>query len=127
MLLDTHVILWALANDYRLSDKARAVIKRAQQRFYSSVNLWEIGIKMGLGRGDFQLEADWSRSIPGEMALRGFKRIGIEPNHCSRVANLPKHHRDPFDRMLIAQAVELRCPIVSCDEKFDLYPVERIW
>lgn len=127
MLLDTHVILWALSNDSRLSDKAIVTIKRAETKFYSSVNLWEIGIKLGLNRDDFQLQPDWSRSILQIMTLHRFKRIGIEPNHCERVAELPQHHKDPFDRMLIAQAIELQCPIISCDEKFDQYKIQRIW
>ena len=127
MLLDTHVILWALANDSRLSAKAISFIQKSQTMFYSSVNLWEIGIKLGLGREDFQLQPNWSQSILETMTRHKFKRIGIEPNHCECVARLPQHHKDPFDRMLIAQAMELQCPILSCDEKFDHYDIQRIW
>ena len=127
MLLDTHVILWALANDSRLSEKAISFIQKSQTMFYSSVNLWEIGIKLGLGREDFQLQPNWSQSILETMTRHKFKRIGIELNHCECVARLPQHHKDPFDRMLIAQAMELQCPILSCDEKFDHYEIQRIW
>lgn len=103
LLLDTHVALWALSDDPRLSQRARALIADpANDVLVSAVSLWEIAIKHALGRGDMP--------ISGDQALDWFRQAGyallpIAPDHAAAVEHLPDHHRDPFDRLLVAQAI----------------------
>lgn len=103
LLLDTRVALWALTDDPRLSERARALIADpANDVLVSSASVWEIAIKHALGRGDMP--------ISGDQALDWFRRAGyqllpIAPEHAAAVEHLPDHHRDPFDRMLVAQAM----------------------
>jgi PIN domain nuclease of toxin-antitoxin system len=126
-LLDTHVLLWVLSGDPRLSSRAREVYENADDLAFSQVSLWETGIKLGLGREDFELEEDWWRNIAETLVRQGVQRLDVEPRHCRIVATLPLHHRDPFDRMLLAQAIETGSRLVSADAKFDAYDVERLW
>lgn len=96
ILLDTHVLLWTRLTPRRLNGRERAAIRDASQRFVSIVSLWEIGILLSLSR----VTADPHLfQIP-----QGFELLQVLPEHCEAVASLPQHHRDPFDRMLIAQA-----------------------
>jgi PIN domain nuclease of toxin-antitoxin system len=103
LLLDTHVVLWALTNDPRLSRRARALIEDpANDVLVSAASVWEIAIKHALGRGDMP--------ISGDQALDWFRQAGyallpIAPDHAAAVEHLPDHHRDPFDRLLVAQAI----------------------
>lgn len=102
LLLDTHVALWAIADSPRLSDQARRLILTPRATIWiSAASIWEIAIKHGLGRGDMP--------ISGEEAVRYFRAAGyqflpVEPEHAAAVEDLPRHHHDPFDRLLIAQA-----------------------
>jgi len=103
LLLDTHVALWALTDDPRLSQRARALIEDpANDVLVSAASVWEIAIKHALGRGDMP--------ISGDQALDWFRRAGyqllpIAPEHVAAVEHLPDHHRDPFDRLLVSQAI----------------------
>lgn len=127
VLLDTHALLWALSGDPRLSKKARRIYDTEKDLAFSMVSLWEIGIKLGLQRKDFALAENWWRSIPQELVAQGAVRLDVDPEHCRIVAGLPMHHRDPFDRMLIAQAMSTRRSLLSIDTKFDDYAVRRVW
>ena len=127
LLLDTHTILWALTDDPRLSDTARAEYSSCEHLYFSVVSLWEIGIKLGLNRPDFQLAENWWQVIPETLTRSGVARLDIAPVHCKRVASLPPHHRDPFDRLLVAQAFELEAGFLSKDQKMDAYGVQRVW
>ena len=127
LLLDTHAILWMIANDPRLSENARRIILTVGDLAWSTSSLWEIGIKLSLNRRDFVLGASWERLIPEEMTRNAIQRLDLQPAHCAAVSKLPWHHRDPFDRLLIAQA---RCEgrqLLSCDPMLDGYGVERVW
>jgi PIN domain nuclease of toxin-antitoxin system len=126
-LLDTHTVLWALSNDPRLSKRAAQTYESAEKGYFSVVTLWEIGIKLGLHRPDFELSPGWEQQIPSELTRLGFDRLDIEAKDCLQVSHLPQHHKDPFDRMLIAQATRRNLKIISKDEKFDAYAVERVW
>jgi PIN domain nuclease of toxin-antitoxin system len=126
-LLDTHALIWALSGDDRLSARARKEYEGSGELFFSVLSLWEIAVKLALQRSDFELDKNWWKEIPKQLVAQGVKRLDVEPEHCRQVSSLPLHHRDPFDRMLIAQAICLKASIVSVDEKFDDYRVKRIW
>ena len=127
MLLDTHCLLWALSGDSRLSESARRHYESDTYLCYSVVSLWEIGIKLGWTRKDFRLEETWWRSIPQTLAAQGIDCLHVEAEDRRDVAKLSLHHRDPFDRMLVVQAMRKDVPILSADPKLDAYPVDRIW
>ena len=128
-LLDTMTVLWMAVSPQRLSPKARAVLldEKAAIRF-TIVNLWEIGIKMSVGGyPDFQVPRDWERAIPDGLRSQGFEMLAVEPTDCRRIETLPFHHRDPFDRMIVAQALARDLQVLGTDERFDAYGVDRIW
>lgn len=127
LLLDTHALLWMVGDDERLSGSARARITGAEELAWSVVSLWEIGLKLSLRRMDFRLRAGWERLIGEEMRRNGIVRIDLQPSHCGAVAKLPWHHRDPFDRMLVAQAGIEKWALLSRDAQLDGYGVERVW
>jgi len=127
VLLDTHALLWIVAGDLRLSAKARRTYQNAESLYFSGASLWEIGIKLGLGRKDFSLSDNWWKEIPVEMTQQGAVRLDVTAEHCREVARLPLHHRDPFDRMLVAQALLEGCHLLSIDPQLDHYAVERVW
>jgi PIN domain nuclease of toxin-antitoxin system len=125
-LLDAHAFLWFIAGDPTLSNTARSVIEQqTQKRLLSVASLWEIAIKHSLGR--LKLAASFNQIIPSQLNANGVGLLGIELEHLETLVTLPFHHRDPFDRLLIAQAMVERIPIVSVDAALDAYPVTRIW
>jgi PIN domain nuclease of toxin-antitoxin system len=122
LLLDTHALLWALEDSPRLSPSARAaIVDRANIVQVSVVSGWEIAIKQGLGR------LDAPDDLEGALDAAGFTRRLVTFADARRVGALPTLHRDPFDRMLVAQALEDGVPLVSCDPEIARYPVARIW
>jgi PIN domain nuclease of toxin-antitoxin system len=125
LLVDSHVVLWWFSRSRQLSALARDSVSDPQNRVYvSAVVAWELAIKVNLGKLDAQeLVAD----MPTLLFEEGFHRLAISMDHALRAGMLPRHHTDPFDRMLIAQAQALNCPIVSADKVFDAYGVRRIW
>lgn len=121
LLLDTHVLLWWLANNSRLSAYTRAAIADPDnQVFVSAVSAWEIEIKRAIGK----LEAP--EDLLGAIAANDFERLDIKIEHSLRLRELPLHHNDPFDRMLIAQALYEDLTLLSGDKKIALYEVPRI-
>ncbi len=126
LLLDTHVFLWTLIEDKRLSRKARrAFLDTKNQLYLSAVSLWEIGIKVSLGK--LALRDGWLTLIGNEMKRNTIQWLNIEMPHCEQVSRLPFHHRDPFDRMLIAQAMVERMAVMTGDARFSDYGVVRVW
>lgn len=126
ILLDTHAFLWFIAGSDELSDKAREHIEDENNRvFLSAASLWEMAIKVSLGK--LTLSEPFETLIPEQLALNGVEILGITVAHTTQVANLPFHHRDPFDRLIIAQALEEQLPVISVDGAFDEYGVKRIW
>jgi PIN domain nuclease of toxin-antitoxin system len=126
LLLDTHAFLWFIAGSERLSATARELIEdSANQPFLSAASLWEMAIKLSLGR--LQLGRPFDDLIPEQMDLNGIQLLGIELEHVTPVTTLPFHHRDPFDRLLVAQAMVQQMPVVSADPAFDAYSIERLW
>jgi PIN domain nuclease of toxin-antitoxin system len=126
LLLDTHTFIWFIMGSPNLSPDARALIEDlANEKLLSVASLWEIAIKLSIGK--LTLSAPFDVLIPQQLSLNGFELLNIEIDHASVVATLPFHHRDPFDRLLIAQAMVENMPVVSIDAIFDAYPVTRLW
>jgi len=126
VLLDTHTFLWWITDDRRLSLRARGIISNEENElFISAATGWEIAIKVRLGRLD--LPDDPERFVPAQLRMNALKPLPIGMNHALRVSSLPDHHRNPFDRMLIAQAQVEGMPIVSADPNIQKYQVEVIW
>lgn len=126
-LMDTHVVLWFLSGDKRLSGSALKIIQSEEEIYFSPVSLWEIGIKLGLGRSGFVLAEDWWRTIPRGLTNQRINRLEVMPEDYREVARLPLHHRDPFDRMLIVQASNNNCSIISADRQLNKYKVKVMW
>lgn len=126
LLLDTHAFLWFIMGSPNLSAAARALIEDgANENFLSVGSLWEIAIKVSIGK--LSLAAPFDVLIPRQLGLNGIALLNVSTDHAAAVAALPFHHRDPFDRLLIAQAMVERVPVVSVDTAFDAYPVKRLW
>lgn len=126
-LLDTHAMLWMLYGDKRLRKSARQRIDDELPVYYSTVSFFEIAIKRAGPGFDFVIEDDWDLLLPRELTKVEVLRIDLEAPDCRRMEDLPPHHPDPFDRMLIAQALQRRIGIISKDAIFDEYPVLRAW
>lgn len=125
LLLDTHILLWALTRHRRLNAQTRALLTDpANQVLFSAASIWEIAIKARLGRADFSVHPD---EIARVARVSGFQELPVRSNAAALVADLPLHHRDPFDRLLIAQAMAEGMPVVSADASFDAYGITRIW
>ena len=127
LLLDTHALLWWFVGDTRLSMTAREAMDEAELVSYSVVSLWEIGLKLGGVGFDFPLVENWDVALPEMVAQFGVRQQGIEARHCKLIAELPTHHGDPFDRMLIAQYLLEGWRVVGKDKRFDAYGVKRVW
>lgn len=123
-LLDTHAFLWWCADDPRLSKKARKTIAE-EECLLSLASVWEMAIKLSLGR--LKLPSRIEDYIPEQIQANGFSELAIEFRHITRCARLEWHHRDPFDRLLAAQALELDLTLVSRDALFESYGVRQVW
>lgn len=125
LLLDTHAFLWFVTGDKRLSRKARHQLSDDQARLFISVaSVWEMAIKVSLDR--LGLPTSLTEYI-SEKLQSGFHLFPVEWRHAAAVSQIPFHHRDPFDRLLIAQSIQEEIPIVSADVVFRKYPVKVIW
>lgn len=125
LIVDTHVLYWWFTRTAQLSAAASSNIKDPGNKIYISAAVaWELAIKLNLGKLDArQIVAEFTQLVFEE----GFHRLAISTDHALRAGMLPRHHADPFDRMLVAQAQALSCPIVSADARLDFYGVRRIW
>jgi len=125
ILLDTHTAIWFIANDKRLPRNSRELISNPDNDcLISTATLWEMGIKYSLGKLRLQIELDKVYQIFFET---GFQLLPIKPDHIVTNSNLPFHHRDPFDRIIISQAIHENYTIISGDELFSRYDVIVIW
>ena len=126
LLLDTHTLLWFLQGNPQLSPKAKALIEDSNNiGFVSVASCWEIAIKAGSGK--LRLAEPSRTLLERELPRNALKLLPISLEQATAVEGLPPHHKDPFDRLLIAQAIVEDIPIVSVDLAFDAYPVRRIW
>lgn len=124
VLLDTQAFLWWCEDSQELSAKARKAIVN-NDCFVSMASFWEIAIKLSLGK--LRLPAAIERYLPEQMSLNGFETLEISFRQIAATAALPWHHRDPFDRLLVAQALEEKISIVSRDAVLDSYGLKCIW
>jgi PIN domain nuclease of toxin-antitoxin system len=121
LLLDTHVFLWWRTNDARLGATARTAIASAPIVFVSAASAWEAAIKIALGR--LRIPEPFGRGVDES----GFRRLMIAFEHAEAAAALPRHHADPFDRMLVAQAQLEGCTLVSRDRALVPYGLTMLW
>ncbi|MBI2844782.1 MAG: type II toxin-antitoxin system VapC family toxin [Armatimonadetes bacterium] len=125
-LLDTHAFLWWIADDPNISDRARKVISDNDNQIYvSAASGWEIAIKAQIGR--LTVPEQPERFILEQMAINAFISLPVRMEHALRVYSLPMHHRDPFDRILIAQSQVERLPILTADSALSEYSVDIVW
>jgi PIN domain nuclease of toxin-antitoxin system len=126
LLLDTHAFLWWLAGDKRMTSRARAAIAdEANDIYVSAASAWEVATKVQLGK--LQGAEFIAQEFGEHLARQGFTGLDITVEHGQRAGNLPGPHRDPFDRMLIAQAQAANLTVVSNEAVFDQYGVVRLW
>ena len=126
VLVDTQTFLWFVLGDPQLSSKARTLIEDpGNEKLISPASYWEIAIKVSIGK--YSLSKPYADFVERGIIDNGFVILPIEPKHTAVVATLPLHHRDPFDRLIIAQAIVEQIPVVGNDEAFDAYPVTRLW
>ena len=125
-LVDTHVFLWAVLSPERLTDRARgAFADSGTELFISIATPWEMAIKAGIGK--LANGAEILDDFENRVTASGYRILGASIKQMIRSGYLPRYHKDPFDRLLIAQALDLNVPILSGDAVFDLYGVQRVW
>lgn len=126
LLLDAHTFLWFINADNRLSAVARSLIENPNnESVVSAATLWEIAIKASLGR--LRLTLPFDQLMSDQLERNGFQVLEIQNEHLRILVDLPFHHRDPFDRLLVAQAIAEKIAIVSADVALDAYDVKRLW
>ena len=126
LLLDTHALLWFLADDPKLSSAAKSAIgDPANERWLSPISLLEIAIKVRIGK--LALHAPFGGLFPAHLTLNRIQLVPLAIAHIEPLATLPLHHRDPFDRLLAATALVEGLHIVSADAVFDSYGLSRVW
>ncbi len=125
-LLDTGAFLWFISDSDKLSAKARQYIADLNNELLLSVvSLWEIAIKTSLGK--LELLRPFDQLMAGQLKQNAITILPIEVHQLSRLIDLPFHHRDPFDRLIIAQSITERLPLISSDNAFSQYPIQLIW
>ena len=126
VLVDTHALLWADAEPERLSAKARALLESfSTEVLVSAASAWEIATKVRIGK--LPGAAAFSAEMPKRIEMLGFQPLAVTLEHALRAGQLPGTHKDPFDRMLIAQAQAENLTLVSNEKAFDAYGVRRVW
>jgi PIN domain nuclease of toxin-antitoxin system len=126
LLLDTHVFLWWTAEDTRLPKRVSALMTNIEhQLFFSSASAWEIAVKVNLGK--LRLSSELDLFVIEQLTNNAISPLPIQIHHALRVATLPLLHRDPFDRMLVAQSLVENMPILTGDSQISRYPVATIW
>jgi PIN domain nuclease of toxin-antitoxin system len=119
LLLDTHILVWALIEPARLRPAVRETLEsRENEILFSAASIWEIAIKAALGRGDFGVAPE---AFVEEALYAGFAELPVRSNAALRVAGLPRHHRDPFDRLLVAQAMTEPAMLYTADALLGAY------
>jgi PIN domain nuclease of toxin-antitoxin system len=126
LLLDTHTFLWFIEGNLSLSDVARNLIEdQENQRFLSVASLWEMSIKVSIGK--LKLEMTFTELVDRQVYGNAIKLLDIEPGHLDTLAKLPYHHKDPFDRLIVAQSLAEKIPVVTKDIAFTNYTTVLLW
>jgi PIN domain nuclease of toxin-antitoxin system len=126
LLLDTHTFLWFIEGDPNLSDTARSLIEdEGNQRFLSSASLWEMSIKVSISK--LALQMSFTDLVTQQVYGNAIEVLEIRPEHLDVLAKMPFHHKDPFDRLLIAQSIVESIAVISKDSEFGKYPVTLLW
>ena len=123
-LLDTYSFIWFVTGSHRVTSEIRLQIEN-NENLLSIASIWEIAIKSSLGKLNLGLPIDIL--VEQQVIENGIELLNITTEHLAIVAKLPLHHRDPFDRLLVAQAMVEQIPIVSADVVLNAYPVQRLW
>lgn len=125
-ITETHAFLWFITDSQQLSPKAKTLLESPESgRILSAASIWEIAIKTSPGKLLFKKPLE--QFLPEQISLNYFQVLNITAEHALRVASLPMLHRDPFDRLIVAQAVAEQLPILSNDAALDAYGVSRPW
>ena len=125
-LLDTHVMLWFLEDSKELSGAVKEILLNGENElFWSAASLWEITVKISLGK--LKLEEGWQQLLKKEKKINRIRDLAIDHTHCMPNLTLPWHHRDPFDRLLISQAIVENLVLLTRDEKIRKYDVKTAW
>ena len=124
VLLDTHTFLWAVTDEWRLSANVRRLLGSAEL-WWSVASVWEAITKVQIGK--LSLPEPSGAFLTSELASNGVRILPITLDHVLRLESLPLYHRDPFDRMLVAQSIEEGWPIVTADPHFKSYPAHVLW
>ena len=124
-LIDTHTLLWHFNGDKQMSNSAIEILKNNKlEKYISIASVWEIAIKLGIGK----LVLDFSfNEIEENLTGSNISLLNISVKHTQQIISLPLHHRDPFDRMIIAQSITENLTIISKDKNFSLYPIKLLW
>lgn len=126
LLIDTHVLIWFAQDSEELSENAFQLLKNRDNEILLSIaSIWEMQIKSQLGK--LRLNIPLPELIEKQKAINNLQLLNIELEHIWELENLPHHHRDPFDRILIAQATTLNLSLISIDSAFDNYLIQRLW
>jgi PIN domain nuclease of toxin-antitoxin system len=124
-IIDTQAFIWYATGDKQLSKTALEIIESDAIRYISIASIWEMAIKTSIGKLNFQVP--FEDLISNQLTINEYEILSVELNHVFQLAQLPLFHKDPFDRILIAQAMREDIPIVSVDAHFQSYPVTVIW
>ncbi|MHB8971231.1 MAG: type II toxin-antitoxin system VapC family toxin [Pirellulaceae bacterium] len=126
LLLDTHSFLWFVTDDPQLSANAQSLIADpGNEIVVSPASYWEVAIKVSIGK--YPLNLPFGQFFTQGIEGNDFSTLPVELRHAEVLASLPMHHKDPFDRMIISQAIAEQIPVVSVDARFDSYGVTRLW
>jgi PIN domain nuclease of toxin-antitoxin system len=124
ILIDTHVLLWGIQDPAKVSIKVRTLLPAAEV-WISVASLWEIIAKVQIGK--LVLPTPVGDYLAEKLKMNGVSVLALNFDHVRRLEEIPLHHRDPFDRILIAQSMEEKLPLVSADPHFEKYPIQLIW
>ena len=126
LLLDTHTFIWYVTDNSKLRATAQQLINNGNNQVLLSIaSIWEMAIKHSVGKLNFELP--FEVFISQQLTSNNFRLLDIKISHLVAVASLPLHHRDPFDRLIIAQAMVEQISVVGADEVFDSYLIQRLW
>jgi PIN domain nuclease of toxin-antitoxin system len=125
-LLDSHVFLWCISGNQNLSKKAaKEFLNEKNELFFSVVSYWEICIKTSIG--NLNLEKNWQHHFDKEISVNSIRWLELNKEHCAGILKLPLIHKDPFDRLLISQAIHEDLIILTSDNNISKYNVRTIW